>query len=171
MDVLLLNSNAQPLNLLPVSIIHWQDAIKYIFLDKVTVLSWYDNWIVRSENWETKVPAVIMLTEYMKQKTTVRFSKQNVFLRDLYTCQYCGTRVNKKSATLDHVLPVSLGGHTVFENSTTACHTCNSNKGNNSKIKPKKTPHRPGYWELIEKRKKLPFDIRHPDWEMFLTNQ
>ena len=171
MDVLLLNSDAQPLSLLPVSTIHWQEAIKYMFLDKVNVISWYDDWVVRSENWQTPVPAVIMLKEYMKQKNTVRFSKQNVFLRDLYVCQYCGSKVNKKTATLDHVHPVSLGGRTNFENSTTACHPCNSVKGNNSKIKPKTTPHRPGYWELVEKRKQLPFEIRHPDWEMFLGTQ
>lgn len=171
MDVLLLNSDAQPVSLLPVSTIHWQEAIKYLCLDKVNVISWYDNWVVRSAYWETHVPAVIMLREYMKQKTAVRFSKQNVFLRDRYTCQYCGVSVSKKTATLDHVHPVSLGGRTNFENSTTACHTCNSVKGNNSKIKPKTTPHRPGYWELVEKRKQMPFEIRHPDWELFLGTQ
>ena len=167
-DVLLLNSDAQPVSLLPVSIISWQDAIKAMVLEKAVVLSWYDDWTVHSANWETKVPSVIMLTEYMKPKSSIRYSKQNVFLRDGYTCQYCGTGVNKRSATLDHVLPTSHGGKTTFENTVCACSTCNANKGNNKKIVPKIKPHKPTYWELIDRRRQLPFDIKHPDWKLYL---
>jgi 5-methylcytosine-specific restriction endonuclease McrA len=68
--------------MLPVSIISWQESIKYMVLDKATVLEWYEDWTVRSERWSTRVPAVIMLNEYQKPKIRVRFSKQNVFLRD-----------------------------------------------------------------------------------------
>lgn len=168
MDTLLLNSDAQPVSVLPLSIISWQEAIKYMVLEKADVLSWYDDWIVHSAYWETRVPSVVMLKEYTKPKTTVRFSKANVFLRDLYTCQYCGNGVNKKTATLDHVLPQSHGGKSVFENSVTACSPCNSKKGNNKKILPKIKPHKPTYWELVEKRKSLKFPMRHPDWELFL---
>ena len=167
-DVLLLNSDAQPVSLLPVSIISWQDAIKAMVLEKAIVLSWYDNWTVHSANWETKVPSVIMLTEYMKPKSSIRYSKQNVFLRDGYTCQYCGTDVNKRTATLDHVLPTSHGGKTTFENTVCACGTCNANKGNNKKIVPRHKPHKPTYWELIDRRRQLPFDIKHPDWKLYL---
>ena len=167
-DVLLLNSDAQPVSLLPVSIISWQDAIRYMVLEKAHVLSWYEDWVVHSAHWETRVPSVLMLTEYMKPKTSIRYSKQNVFLRDGYTCQYCGTDVNKRTATLDHVLPTSHGGKTTFENTTTACGPCNANKGNNKKIKPKVAPHKPSYWELVEKRRQMPFDVKHPDWKLYL---
>ena len=167
-DCLLLNTDGQPVSLLPMSTLTWQDAIKYIVLDKATVLEWHEDWIVRSARWETQVPAVLMLKEYMKPKTTVRFSKSNVFLRDLYTCQYCGDAVNRKTATLDHVLPVSHGGKTTYENCVTACGPCNSSKGNNKKIRPKKTPHRPGYFELVERRKRMPFDLKHPGWAVYI---
>lgn len=170
-DVLLLNSDAQPVCLLPVSIINWQDAIRYMVLEKAVVLSWYDDWIVHSANWETHVPSVLMLTEYMKPKATIRFSKQNVFLRDGYACQYCGMEVNKRTATLDHVLPTSHGGKTTFENTVCACGTCNANKGNNKKIVPKHKPHKPTYWELVDRRKKLPFDVKHEDWKIYLGIQ
>lgn len=168
-DTLLLNSDAQPVSVLPLSIITWQEAIKYMVLEKANVLSWYDNWIVHSARWETRVPAVIMLKDYSKPKTTVRYSKANVFLRDMYTCQYCGTSVNKKTATLDHVLPISHGGKSTFENATTSCSPCNARKGNDRRVMPKIKPHKPTYWELVEKRKNLRFEIRHPDWEMFLV--
>ena len=89
-DTLLLNADAQPVSYLPLSVISWQDAIKYMVLDKAAVLEWHDTWTVRSSNWETLVPSVLMLKEFMKCKTTVRFSKQNIFLRDERSCQYCG---------------------------------------------------------------------------------
>jgi 5-methylcytosine-specific restriction endonuclease McrA len=167
-DCLLLNSDGQPVSLLPISTLSWQDAIKYLVLDKATVLAWHDDWIIHSASWETPVPAVMMLREYMKPKITVRFSKSNVFLRDSYACQYCGDGVNRKTATLDHVLPVSHGGKTTYENCVTACGPCNSSKGNNKKIKPKKAPHRPTYFELVDRRKKLPFDLKHPEWAVYI---
>lgn len=163
-DTLLLNSDAQPASWLPLSTLTWQDAIKYMVLDKARVLAWHDGWIVRSASWETPVPAVMMLTEYMKPKQHVRFSKSNVFLRDQYTCQYCGDKLEKKECTLDHVLPVSHGGKTTFENSTTACGPCNAGKGSNKKIKPLHKPYRPDYWELVNKRKQQPFQVKHESW-------
>ena len=137
-------------------------------LDKAVVLEWHDDCVVHSANWETQVPAVIMLKEYMKKKTAIRYSKQNVFLRDGYVCQYCETPVNKRTATLDHVLPTAKGGKSVWENATTACSPCNSHKGHHTKMKPKVKPHKPTYWELVEKRKKMPFDHGHPSWALYL---
>ena len=167
-STLLLNADAAPVSLLPLSIVDWQEAIRYLVLEKVEVMAWHDDWIVRSENWSTRVPAVIMLKEYQKPKSTMRLSKRNVFLRDEYTCQYCGTEVNESAATLDHVHPVSKGGKTTWENSATACKPCNYRKGANTKMKPAKQPHKPHFWELVEKRRKRGFHIGHPSWEYYL---
>jgi 5-methylcytosine-specific restriction endonuclease McrA len=167
-STLLLNADAAPVSLLPLSIVDWQEAIRYLVLEKVEVMAWHDDWIVRSENWSTRVPAVIMLKEYQKPKSTMRLSKRNVFLRDEYTCQYCGTEVNESAATLDHVHPVSKGGKTTWENSATACKPCNYRKGAHTKMKPVKQPHKPHFWELVEKRRKRGFHIGHPSWEYYL---
>lgn len=167
--VLLLNIDGTPVNMLPLSTISWQESIKYMFLEKVSVLEWYDDWVVHSVNWSTPVPAVVILKEYMKKKTAIRYSKQNVFLRDDYRCAYCGTEVNKKTATIDHILPKCMGGKTTFENTITSCGSCNSRKGHNSKIRPKKTPVRPTYFQLIEMRRKYPFEIHHPSWTAYLN--
>lgn len=163
-DTLLLNADAQPVSYLPLSTLNWQDAIKYMVLEKGRVLEWHDNWIVRSARWETPVPSIIMLTEYMKPKSTIRFSKGNVFLRDKYTCQYCGDQLTKQQCTLDHVLPVSHGGKSTFENSTTSCSPCNANKGANKKIRPRMKPYKPEFWELVNKRKEMGFQVRDPRW-------
>lgn len=165
----MLNADGAPVSWLPLSVISWEEAVKYMVLEKATVLDWYDNWIVHSANWETQVPAVMILREYEKRKTSIRYSKHNVFLRDGYTCQYCGDDVSKKTATLDHVLPVSHGGKTTFENTVCACATCNANKGNNKKIVPKFKPQKPTYFQLVDKRKKMQWDIQHPSWANYLA--
>lgn len=170
MDCLLLNTDGSPVSMLPLSTVSWQEAIRFMVLDKVSVLDWHENWTVRSANWETRVPAVIMLKEYQKKKGYVRYSKMNVFLRDEFKCQYCGVEVSRRTATLDHVLPISHGGKSTWENSTTACMPCNSGKGNNKHHVPKHKPHKPTYWELVEKRKKLAWDLQHPSWAQFLGN-
>lgn len=164
----MLNADGAPVSWLPLSIISWEEAIKYMVLEKATVLDWYDDWIVHSANWETAVPAVMILKDYEKRKTGVRYSKHNVFLRDGYVCQYCGDGVTRSSATLDHVLPVSHGGKTTFENTVTACGPCNANKGNDKKIVPKNKPFKPTYFQLVEKRKKQKWDLPHPGWANYL---
>lgn len=165
---LILNADASPVSLLPLSTISWQEAIRYMVSEKATVLEWHDNWIVHSQRWSTPVPAVMILREFQKKKTGVRFSKQNIFLRDDFTCQYCGVEVTRKSATLDHVLPTSHGGKTSWENCTTSCFTCNSGKGNDHKIRPKHRPFKPTYFQLAEKRKKLTWDLKHPSWADYI---
>lgn len=163
-DCLVLNADGAPVNYLPLSTVDWQEAIRYMVLEKANVLEWHEDWVVRSARWETLVPAVIMLKDYMKPKTGVRFSKSNVFLRDRFKCQYCGDKLEKRDCTLDHVLPISHGGKTTFENTVTACSPCNAGKGNNLKIKPKTKPYKPDFWELVGKRKELPFNVRHESW-------
>ena len=163
---LLLNADGMPVSYMPLSTLTWEDSIKYMVLDKADVLAYHDNWIVHSATWETPVPSVMMLRDYMKPKMAVRFSRANVYLRDNSTCQYCGDHVEAKHATLDHVLPVSKGGKTTWENTCTACGPCNSGKADKTKgWKPKTKPYKPEYYDLVNKRKKLGFDnVRFKEW-------
>lgn len=170
MSTLLLNADMQPVSLLPLSIVDWQEAVRYMVLDKVEVLEWYENWVVRSARWQTRVPAVMMLKTYQKPKHTMRLSKRNIFLRDEYHCQYCGVNVTDLTATLDHVHPVSLGGKTTWENSTTACKTCNFKKAAYvGKMKPKKLPYKPTFWDLVAKRRAKGYNMAHASWAYYLA--
>jgi 5-methylcytosine-specific restriction endonuclease McrA len=168
MTTLVLNADAQPATLLPLSVVDWQEAIRYIVLDKVSVMSWYDDWIVRSARWETRVPAVIMLKEYQKPKATVRLTKRNIFLRDHYACQFCGVAVTDQTATLDHVQPVSQGGKSTWINLATACKPCNYRKANHTKMKPVRAPYKPDFWELVDKRRQRGYTMAHPSWADYL---
>jgi len=50
-----------------------------------------------------------------------------LFARDGWRCQYCGSA---GKLTLDHVVPRSRGGDSVWENVVTSCAPCNLKKGN-----------------------------------------
>lgn len=167
-DCLVLNADGQPVSLLPPSTIQWKEAITYLWLEKVHVLEWYDDWIVRSSSWETRVPAVIMLKDMYRRRRTPRFSKYNVHLRDMFVCQYCYSQFPQTKLTLDHVLPISLGGKTSWENIVSACGPCNSQKSNKL-IKPKRIPYQPTYYELANNRKQIEFELKHPSWSNWLS--
>ena len=87
---LVLNADFRPLNYFPLSLWSWQDAVKAVCLDRVTIVSEYDVSI-SSPSMEMKLPSVIALKEYVPQMRNPAFTRFNVFLRDRFTCQYCGT--------------------------------------------------------------------------------
>jgi 5-methylcytosine-specific restriction endonuclease McrA len=166
-DTLLLNANYEPISILPLSVIGWQHAIKLMFLDRVQVLETYDDWVIRSEHLTIQVPSVCVTKEYFNNKKSVKFSRYNLYLRDLHTCQYCDEVFDHKELTIDHVLPRASGGKTVWDNCVTACKPCNHRKG--SKLqKPLRMPYKPEYYSLVSKWKNMPFHVKHSSWEKYL---
>lgn len=170
-DTLILNTDGQPLSLLPISAKSWQRAIHELCNNHVQVLHTYDDWVVRSPSTEFHVPSVVILNRYKRSKTTVRFSPRMIKLRDNYTCQYCGERFAETLLTMDHVLPHSHGGTKSWENIVTACQPCNGKRGNNTRIKPNVPGYKPSYWELVAKRKMQPIHIPHEAWLPYLDWQ
>ena len=102
---LVLNADYRPLSYYPLSLWCWQDAVRDVFLDRVTIVSEYDREI-RSPSFTMKLPSVISLKKYIKPSEFPNFTRFNVFLRDKFSCQYCGSQ---KNLTFDHVIPRSKG--------------------------------------------------------------
>ena len=125
---LVLNSDFRPLSHYPLSLWSWQDSIKAVILDRVNIVANYSRQI-RSPSFEMYVPSVISLKNYIKPNRNPIFSRFNVFLRDKFQCQYCGSN---KDLTFDHLIPRSNGGETTWENIVTACSSCNVKKGGKS---------------------------------------
>jgi 5-methylcytosine-specific restriction endonuclease McrA len=120
---LLLNTTFEPL-----AIVSWKKAVTLLFLQKVEVIREYDREI-KSVSQRMALPAVVRLRRFVRNNhATVRFSRRNVFLRDDYTCQYCGERFEPKHLTCDHVVPRSRGGITEWTNIVTSCIYCNLKK-------------------------------------------
>jgi 5-methylcytosine-specific restriction endonuclease McrA len=162
-----LNSTGSPLSLLPISAVNWHLSIKLLVLDKFKVLDEYEDWVIHSPSTEMKVPAVMIAKKYLNLARHPKFSRGNVYLRDLFTCQYCGCEHEWGDLTLDHVLPRAKGGISAWDNIVTACHDCNISKGDDN-ISPMKNPYRPHYWELANKRAKFPVNVGHHSWKKYL---
>jgi 5-methylcytosine-specific restriction endonuclease McrA len=77
-------------------------------------------------------------------------------------------KVKFTELTIDHVVPRSKGGKTTWVNVCTSCKDCNSKKGDDGSIVPKKVPHRPTYYEILTKRKNMPVYIKDDDWRHYL---
>lgn len=102
-----------------------------LFQGKVEVLEESEREI-RTVRFTLKIPSVLRLLQYVpikKKKPMVRFSRNNVFSRDRFTCQYCGIRFNRNHLTLDHVIPIVQGGKKSWDNIVTSCKACNQQKG------------------------------------------
>ena len=122
---LVLNADYRPLSYYPLSLWSWQDSVKSVFLERVTIVSNYDR-IIRSPSFNMKLPSVIALKNFFRPQSNPNFTRFNVFLRDKFLCQYCGSG---NELTFDHLLPRSRGGTTNWDNVVTACSSCNVKKG------------------------------------------
>lgn len=125
-NVIVLNSNYQFLNFCS-----WKRALTLVNAGKAKVLKESEKIVKNITGTFTfKIPYVILLVKMIRQifKRRVPWSKRNVFLRDGFTCQYCGKK-NLKSPELEHIVPKSKGGKNTFENCVCACKECNRFKG------------------------------------------
>lgn len=119
---LILNTTFQPLGMTD-----WQRAITLFYLDKVKIIEYHDDFELRTVNRTYGCPSIAMIKDYAKFSIrNVRFSKDNVFIRDNFTCQYCGKQKTRNDLTLDHILPRSRGGVANWLNCCTCCKGCNS---------------------------------------------
>lgn len=166
-DTLLLNQNYEPISVLPLSVINWQHAIKLMYLGRVHVLETYPNWIVHSEKLALNVPSVCVTREYFHHKQLVKFSRYNLYMRDLFQCQYCEDVFDYEDLTIDHVRPRSAGGRTTWENCVTSCKSCNHAKGSHLLL-PRTKPYRPDYYKLVAQWRKIPFKVKHESWNKYL---
>jgi hypothetical protein len=120
-----------------------------------------------------RIPRLLLLHRYGRvPMTTLRLCRRNVYLRDNFTCQYCGRRPILKELNLDHVLPRSQGGTATWENLVTSCRRCNFRKGGftpeGAGMRLLKEPLRPN-WSVAVALSAAP---RHfAEWEPFLPER
>jgi|TARA_R100000455_G_C6265877_1_gene121141 5-methylcytosine-specific restriction endonuclease McrA len=165
---LVLNADYRPLSYFPLSLWSWQDALKSVFLERVNIVSEYDR-VIRSPSFEMRLPSVICLKQYVRQSKQPAFTRFNLFLRDGFRCQYCGSA---EELTFDHVLPRRLGGRTNWENITTACAPCNMKKGGRlpreANMFPEIKPYIPTPQMLNRQGRAFPPNYLHESWRDYL---
>ncbi len=120
--VLVLNANFAPINVCTT-----RRAIGLILTGKASMVM-NGRGVIATVSITIDKPSVIRLDRMVKRpRPHVKLCKREIFRRDNYTCQYCGSR--EGTLTLDHVIPRRLGGDHSWQNLVTACAACNHHKG------------------------------------------
>jgi len=123
--VLVLNASYEPLQ-----IISLRRAVILLLQEKAELVEATERQL-RACNISLDIPLVIRLMRYIKIPHRFRLpcSRRGVLARDHETCQYCGAQPGRTNLTVDHVIPRSQGGKTVWDNVVAACSDCNRKKG------------------------------------------
>lgn len=168
MRTLVLNAAYEPIHL-----VSWQKAMCLVFTAKAEIVAEYDHR-VRSVSQIFKLPSVVRLKRYVrtfKRTMNARCTRRNVLMRDRYKCQYCGVGCSVSTITIDHVMPRSRGGKTVWDNVVAACHPCNRRKADRTPdeagILLLKVPKRPTWVDLLEESHRDLLD----SWMPFLVTK
>ena len=137
-------------------------------VQRVDVIAEYDHE-VHSPSFAMKLPSVISLREYVSQDRPPAFTRFNVFLRDRFQCQYCGSR---EELTFDHLTPRCKGGQTTWENVITACSACNLHKADKTVSEVGLTlarlPYAPTVLDLHNNGRAFPPNYLHESWMDYL---
>lgn len=141
--VLVLNATFEPIHVCTV-----RRATVLLLKAKAEVIE-HGHLVVRSERFAMDRPVVIRLITYVHVPRDVhrrKITRKAVLARDSWTCQYCGSE--RLGLTVDHVIPRSRGGESVWENIVASCAPCNRRKGNRLpreiQMHPRKAPKAPG---------------------------
>jgi 5-methylcytosine-specific restriction endonuclease McrA len=137
--VLLLNATYEPLALLSL-----RRAAKLLLKERAEPVSTRSLDLAGSDI-TIPVPSVMRLKYYVyiPYRRLPAWTRKGLLARDRSTCAYCGRRCSTQEATVDHVLPVSRGGRSTWENTVVACFPCNQRKAD-------RTPAEAGMPLLIE---------------------
>jgi 5-methylcytosine-specific restriction endonuclease McrA len=141
--VLVLNATFEPINVCTV-----RRATVLILKAKAELLERGEGKL-HSERMTLERPIVIRLITYVRVPRDAhrrKITRKAVLARDSWTCQYCGS--TKPGLTVDHVIPRSRGGKSVWENIVASCASCNRRKGNRLpreiQMHPRSNPRPPG---------------------------
>ncbi len=125
---------------------------------------------IASVSMRLSIPSIIVLSIYDRlPKKQVKFTRENIYRRDAFTCQYCGRPFESDGLNLDHVVPRHKGGRSTWENVVTSCIPCNTRKGNKLPVEarmfPLKHPKAPSWRPLFSSAMRPHVD---PAWGRFL---
>lgn len=163
-DVLLLNSDFEPLN-----VCHVRRAMALIMLGKADVLELHER-VIQTPSGEMLAPSVVKMRYKVRRPLPqLRLSRYSVLARDHYTCQYCG--VKGKDLTIDHVVPRWMGGPHTWDNLVACCRKCNLKKGDKTpqqaRMKLRTAPRRPHFVPYISLPEYLKARNR-AEWSFYL---
>lgn len=185
LPTLVLNKGWTPISIMPV-----KKAITKVMSDLARIVDPDDYQLYTFEDWmslpvkegepfistshaKVRVPEIIVLQEYEKlPQREVKLSRRNLLIRDNYTCQYTGKRINMDTATMDHVIPRSKGGGSTWENLVMCCLDINAKKADRTPdeagLKLLKKPERPKWNPIYARFARLASSAVPSSWSKFI---
>jgi 5-methylcytosine-specific restriction endonuclease McrA len=144
--VLILNKNWHPINVIPSL-----KAAKDLYSGRLDVVTstyqiydffdWVENWsdfkeienfngrMIRTPSFTFPLPEIAKVRNYKGcYYGPANFNRENIFIRDNFTCQYCGKKKAGNELNMDHILPRSRGGKSNWMNIVLSCIPCNTKK-------------------------------------------
>lgn len=120
----------------PITVVSAKRALLMFLEGKAVIVEEHPEYVMRSPRQTFPVPLMIALKNYIKGrrvfKTKALLTQKNLFIRDAYTCQYCGRKKSQlkqsEFLTRDHVIPTAKGGQDIWTNVVTSCNICNNKK-------------------------------------------
>lgn len=143
MKVLVLNADYRPY-----AIWSWQKCMTKLFsangpsVDPMYMnggkMIRHDKLIRDGRGNEYEVPKIVVMRNYQANgHRAAKYSKGNVYARDMNVCQYCSVQTSRENRSVDHVIPRAHWNPkrysfdlSSFENVVTACKKCNLHKRN-----------------------------------------
>lgn len=182
-QTLVLNRNWFPIGTVSVRIaicLLYREAARAVHPEDYTIHD-FNSWAslrvaeeepcIRTVSLRIKVPEVVLLTQYDRiPRHHVTFSRRNIYRRDAFTCQYCGSRPPLDELSLDHLIPRSRGGLSSWANCVVSCLRCNRRKGSRTVeeagLHLVKAPKEPAWTPCIT----IPLGNKRTSWEQFISH-
>lgn len=147
-NVLLLNASYEPM-----AIVGLRRAVGLLYLEKAETIE-TNGVVLRSPSAEFPAPSVVRLMQYINPaRRRIKFNRKNVLRRDGFRCQYCGRPGS--DLTIDHIVPIALGGKHAWDNVVACCQRCNNVKADRTpeeaKMKLLCRPKEPAFLPYLQK--------------------
>lgn len=149
---------------IPVSIFSHKKAFVLDLLNKCEVLQYYESIKLSSPSKEYPAPIVIKIPVLMHHWQSLAPTRRAIFIRDNFTCAYCGKTIRDGEITVDHIVPKSRGGKWTWTNLVTSCSECNQKKGD-------RLPHEAGMSLIYKPKKPSGFQIDLNKWRKRLNEE
>lgn len=192
-SVLVLNKNYAVINIIPVykalsMLIRERAEVVYVedgYYKSYSLQNWFDfselklaegitddDYLIKGIEKDFLVPKIIRTLFYDKVPIRgVLLTRRNVYLRDNFSCQYCGRKFSTEDLNIDHVIPKSRGGKMEWNNVVCSCIKCNTKKGASTPqeagMKLLRRPFMPRYNLSFYEKAKEP---KYKKWKDFISD-
>lgn len=186
LPTLVLNKGWTPISIMPVkkAITKVVSDLAQILDPETYILYSFEEWMllpvndedrfIQTSHSKVKVPEIVVLSDYDRfPKREVKLTRRNLLIRDNFTCQYTGKKINMEEATMDHVVPRSRGGGSTWDNLVMCCLEVNSKKADRTPVEAGlvllKKPEKPKWNPIYARFAKLAAENVPESWKKFIN--